>query len=387
MSKTGGLWGAFFRELSLLKSNKRFSLGMILLPILSFVFLVALFSDSSIHNIPIAVVDNDHSNISRTYIRMVDATAGVSVKYEPQNVEQAEELMLKGEVDAILYIPKDMEKDLYSTTITEPKLYISGMRILNSSLIYRDVLMTTQTLSSGIEIQLLTKNGISQEKAYELMLPVYYEKHILFNPYTSYGYYLISPFNTLMLILFALLSTLFAVGLEIKKGSVNHWLESASNSIYKAVFGKAIPYTILYTTLSILSNVYIFYVLGAPLNGSFLMLTISTIVVILSYQAFGLILLAITGKLGLALSAGAALSTMSFTMSGLTFPLMAMSPLIFSFAHLFPYTHYMYCYISQMRGASVTHCLPYIVTMLLYPIILAIMIPRLIKICKQNSND
>lgn len=387
MSKQGGLIAVFLRELSLLKSNKRFFWGMTLLPILSFVFLVALFGDSAIHNIPIAVVDNDHSNISRTYIRMVDATAGVSVKYEPQNIEQAEEMMLKGDVDAILYIPKNMEKDIYSTTVVEPKLYISGMRILNSSLIYRDILMTTQTLSSGIEIQLLTKSGVSEKKAYELMLPVYYEKHILFNPYTSYGYYLVSPFNTLMIILFALLSTLFAVGLEIKKGSVNQWLESASNSTYKAVFGKAMPYTILYTIISTLSNLYIFYILGAPLNGSFIMITLSTIIVIMSYQAFGLILLALTGRLGLVLSAGAALSTMSFTMSGLTFPLLAMNSVIFSFAHIFPYTHYMYCYISQMRGASIEHCLPYIITMLIYPIIGTILIPRLINMCKKTSND
>lgn len=48
------------------------------------------------------------------------------------------------------------------------------------------------------------------------MMPIYFEKHILFNPFSNYEYYLLPSFLPLMLMLFTLLTTIFTIGVELK---------------------------------------------------------------------------------------------------------------------------------------------------------------------------
>ena len=65
---------AFVRELRSFGSHKFFYMLSLGLPILSFLFFILLFRTGVPRDMPVAVLDQDNSPLSRRLTRMIDAT-------------------------------------------------------------------------------------------------------------------------------------------------------------------------------------------------------------------------------------------------------------------------------------------------------------------------
>ena len=73
-------------------------------PLAGFFLVMWLFSANVPRNLPVAVIDLDHSSLSRQVSRMVDATPIAKINADYVSLEEAKESLEKGEVDAIVYI-------------------------------------------------------------------------------------------------------------------------------------------------------------------------------------------------------------------------------------------------------------------------------------------
>ena len=68
-----------------------------------------MYSPNVLREIPITVVDESHTPLSRHYIRLLDGTPQVRVEGIITDMPQAHERMKKGETMGIIYLPKDFE--------------------------------------------------------------------------------------------------------------------------------------------------------------------------------------------------------------------------------------------------------------------------------------
>lgn len=75
-------------------------------------FYPAAYRHQVASDLPIAVVDADHSATSRELIRHVDALRAVRVVSQPHDLAQAKAQLLAGEVDGIVLIPARLERDI-----------------------------------------------------------------------------------------------------------------------------------------------------------------------------------------------------------------------------------------------------------------------------------
>ena len=157
------------------------------------------------------------------------------------------------------------------------------------------------------------------------LMPVRFDKHVLFNPHINYGYYLSPSFMPMMLLIFTIMATIFVIGTELKNGTAREWYDTAGGSVFAAYAGKILPITVIMFLMSELMLLVIFKVVGVPLNGSLTVITISNLLFILSYQSLGAMIVTVLSNLRLSLSIGGGYSVLAFTFSGLTFPIMAMS--------------------------------------------------------------
>ena len=230
------------RELGMFNSYKTFSRLSIGLPILSFVVFILLFRTGVPHDIPIAVYDPGNTPLSRQLSRMIDATPSARVAYHITDLAEGERMMKEGKIDAIVSIPRSLEKDIYSNKQSNVVAYINGLNLVKNGMLNRDIQTVVMTFSSGIQIQTLMKQGISEKEAYDLMMPIYFEKHILFNPFSNYEYYLLPSFLPLMLMLFTLLTTIFTIGVELKNSTAREWLATGGGNMLVALAGKLAPY-------------------------------------------------------------------------------------------------------------------------------------------------
>ncbi len=344
---------SFNSELKRICSDRTYFTLLLILPTLSLLFFVCYFSGSGIRELPVAVVDNSRSNLSNKLVEMIDTTSSAKVDYTANSSTEALSLIREGKAYAAVVIPRSFEADIISGTPTNIALYNSGTNISTNGFLAKDIQSVVATFSAGIELQ----RGATLAD----VMPVRFDKHILFNPYLNYAYYLAPCFMPMMIMIFTLLATVYAVA-ERKSGSC------------ATLIVRVAPTTIVMWFFATIMLLLLFRVLDVPLCGNRWIVTLTTLLFITVYQSIALFFVGVTKSLHLSLSLGGGYSVLAFTMSGLTFPTMAMFPLLKAASYLFPFTYYMDIMVDQaLRGSSTINTIEsigYLSLFLLLPLLI-----------------
>ena len=372
-----------WRELKRIWQFKPYLFILSVLPLLSILLFIAIFSKGMPTDLPITIVDNDNTPLSRRVINMIEATPETAIRFKITSTLEGERLIRQGAAGAMVIIPANFEKDILGMTPTSIGVYISGANILENGLISKGLQTTITTFSTGIKLQILSKQGVAESQAITQVMPIRLDRHILFNPYTNYSYYLLPSFMPMIILIFTVLSTIFAIGSELKYSTAGEWINTAHGSISVALAGKLTPTLTLMTAMAAVMFILLFEFVGVPLQGNIWILIVSCFMFILSYIAVAIFIIATTADMRLAMSLGGGYSVMAFSLSGLTFPAMAMHKTMQWFGHLFPFTYFTEIMIDQaLRGAPTGNSLTqlsYMMIFLLLPLTTARRLKRIIN--------
>ena len=361
------LFTIIHREIEWMRTRWAYWFLTIVGPLLGFALVLGIFSQGVVRDVSVSVVDLDKSNTSRKITRMIDATSIASVDKECGTLAEAEELMLKGKTNAIIYINKDLEKGVLKSTGPEVLIYINNANILKGGLLKSGILRATSTLNAGIKIQKAITKGANTQQAISQALPINLDTHILFNPYTNYFYFLATALMPVILIVFTLLGSIYSLGYELKNATSLAALKKANNSIVMLVVGKLLPYTILFFIQALVFNYLIFNVMDMPLTGSYSVLLLSELLLIIAYQALAVFIVGIFGNLRLGVSIGSAYSMMALTFAGLTFPEVGMPVAARVFGRLFPLSHWLKVFLGQtLRNDPLNVTFPQLLYLLVF---------------------
>ena len=358
------------RETGRITRQPMYFVLMIVLPVVSFAFFALLFNQGAIRNIPIAVLDQDNTTLSRKAVQMIDDTPTAMVAYGIQGMDEGERLMREGRIMAI----------------TRLENYVSGTNITVNGLLSKDIQTAVTTFTAGIQLQVLMKQGLTQRQAMAQLMPVRFDKHVLFNPHINYGYYLSPSFMPMMLMIFVVMVTVFAIGTELKHATAREWLGTGNGSVAAALAGKVLPITAVMFLISLVMLVINFKIVGTPLNGSLAVILAGTLLFILSYQSISVLIVSLLANLRLSLSIGGGYSVLAFTFSGLTFPIMAMWEPMQWVSKIFPFTFYTDIFVDQMlRGTPWVYSLPDLCYMSLFIVLPLLCLPRLKRVCTEEK--
>lgn len=364
------------REVIRIIHNPAYRFLLLAGPLIGIGLLFFIFHKGTVKELPIAVVDRDNSTLSIKLTNALDASSDAKVALQTPNIFRAKDMLEKGIIEAIIVIPFETEKSVYQGIEAPIPVYINGTNVLKASLLQRSVLTTIKTISGGVQLKKLAMNGKNEQEAMARIVPVNIHRHVLFNPFTNYSYFLNSAMLYVMLYLFVLLSSIYTLGNELKKGTGMNLLETSGNSVRFAVAGKLFPYTVIFSGFALFINILLYKVEGMPLNGNYWVIFFGQFVTIITYQLMALIFVGTTINLRLALSLASAYSMMGITFSGLTFPLEGMPKFAQLFATIFPFTWWEKLIISQsLRGAPLKEALPYICYILVFLLISLCFLP------------
>ncbi|WP_298061907.1 ABC transporter permease [uncultured Rikenella sp.] len=371
------------REIRRFGQSRILVTAAIIIPVTMTVLYVLMFRQGTVHDLPVAVYDGDRTELSRQLVRMVDATPAAQVALHVESIEQGRQSMVQGLTNALIVIPEGLQADVLSGQgRAQVSAQISGARILNSGLLKRDITTVFQAFNIGVETQLLGAKGIPASQGYAMAYPIAFEKHVLFNPYGSYAYYLLPGLLFLALIITVSTVTVYAVGSELKNGTAAEWIATAGGSITRALAAKLAPYVLLFTLLSLLMNTLLYRFLGMPFHGrEAIILVLGNLFVILAYMAIGVILVAVSANMRFSLSVAGGVATASLSFCGLTFPQIGMYPAIAALSKLFPFTYFIDLFIEQsLRGAPPARSLGDLAAMGVFVLAMAALVPRLKKV-------
>lgn len=360
----------------------------IVIPVVMTLLYVAMFWRGTVHDLPVAVWDGDHSALSRQIVRMVDATPSAEVVLQVEGIDQGRRAMVRGEVDALIVIPPGLQAEVMGGRGGgQVAAEISGARILNSGLLKRDLTTVFQALNIGLETQMLGARGIPARTGYAMAYPVAFDKHVLFNPYGSYAYYLLPGLLYLALVITVSVVTVYVVGSELKYGTAGEWVETAGGSVTRALAAKLAPYVLLFGLLSLFMNTILYRFMGLPFHGQEAMILVAgNLFVILAYMAMSVMLVAATANMRLSMSIAGGLATASLSLCGLTFPAVGMYPGIVALAKLFPFTYFIDLFIEQsLRGAPPARALGDLAALGVFVLAMGLFMPRLRRVATDEK--
>lgn len=384
MDRNQGVMAVFARECRRMRSQRFYPLFMLVLPLLSFALLWAIFQQQVPRNLPVVVCDEDHSALSREIIRRIDATPSMRVA-AVDDFAQGRNLIMTRKAYALIRIPAGTEREVGRGMTAEIACLYNAQFILPGSMVTRDLGQLVATLSQGIDIRRRQGRGDTDAAARVHAEPIRVDQHALFNPQLNYVYYLLTMLLPTMLQIFILITAVQAIGSELKEGTASEWLATAG-STWRAVLGKLLPQTIHYLFLGMFMIILLFQWLKVPVRGSLGTIAAGTVLFVMAYQAMGLFLASWFANLRLATSAAAFYSAPAFAFTGVTFPLMAMPFLGRVWGGMLPLTYYLQLLVGQaIRGTPARNALPECLILLAFVVVLPLIsLHRMERVVRQS---
>jgi ABC-2 type transport system permease protein len=386
MDRKQSVAAIFAREWRRMLSQWFYPLFLLVLPLLSFAVLWAIFQQQVPRQMPVVVCDEDHSALSREITRMIAATPSMRIIAAADDFMEGRSLIMARKAYALIRIPAGTEREVDRGMTAEIACFYNAQFILPGSLVTRDLGQAISALAQGIDIRRRQGQGEAGGAARAHAEPIRIDRHALFNPQLNYIYFLLTTLLPTMLQIFVLITTVQAIGSELKEKTTTEWLAGAGFSTWRAVLGKLLPQTIHYVFLSMFMIILLFRWLAVPVRGSLGMIAVGTVLFVLAYQAMGLFLVAWFANLRLATSAAAFYSAPAFAFTGVTFPMMAMPFLGQLWGGILPLTYYLQLLVGQaIRGMPARGAIPECLILLTFVMILPLVsLPRMGRVMRES---
>ncbi len=380
MNRSPGIGNVIIREIGRIRKNRLPLVLMIILPLFSLAIMTAIFYSGVPRELPVIVYDADNSPLSRLIKRSINATPSMTIVSTVENMEEGKRGILAGDGYALIVLPKELEKKVYQGRAPFVVCYNNNQFLMITGIIKTDITKVIQSISQGIYIRYRQQNfHETLQKAQAQSEPIKMDKHLLFNPYLNYMYFLLTALMPAIFQIFIIVLAVYVCGIELKEGTAKRWLDSAGSSSWKAIAGKLLPYTVIFFMIALLTGMLLFLVFRIPFEGNVLYILITTLVFIIAYQAMGLFLVSLTANMRFSISLAAFYSAPAFAFAGVTFPYFAMPFLGRTWANLLPLTHYLKILIDQsIRGIPPAFSINAFLCLALFPIAaLLFSIPRM----------
>ena len=376
-----GVMNSARRERERIAINGEYRSVTMWLPLGVILFFSVFFSQEVVGSLPVAVVDEDNSHLSRRLVSMIRATHETALVEEVADMAEARSMLLAGEVVGVVEIADGFTRDVLSGATATVVYYDSGTNISTASLSSKGVQRAVASFGVGVALQRAEMEGVMPDEAMAQVMPIGSTTYALFNPWLNYAYYVGPCFWAMVLIIASMLSTIYAVGSELHYATSVEWLRSANGSLLAGIMGKLAPTTLILWMLTAVVGILLFGLFGVPMRGSRVVLIVGAMALIVAYQAVALAVVALTASFRLSLSLGGGYSVLAFTFSGVTFPTMAMIGWVQPFTMLFPYSYFMELYIDQaVRGSAWWYSMSKVAAMLLFCLLPLLVLGRLKRV-------
>ena len=287
---TPGAAGAFVAEWRRALSDSGVFGLFVLAPVLYAVFYPQPYLGQIVRNIPIAVVDQDGSELGRALTEALEAHGNISVALRASSYREAEDAVLGRRAFAILGIPPDTEKNVLKGVTARLPIYADSTYFILFNRSLQGMLESVQAYAADALTHGARTEGASIQAAARLNQPAELIEVPLFNPTASYSSYVVPAAFVLILHQTLLMGAAMLGGVAFERGGHAARRGRASAA---AILGQALAHWTLYVPAMLLYFVVMPRVYGFSTLGSVWALAVLSIPFILATsflgQALGLV--------------------------------------------------------------------------------------------------
>ena len=332
------------RELLILRQNHIYRFCMVLFPILVIIFFTSMLDDGLPTEMPVGIVDLDNTSTTRSLERRLNSFQMSKVVAHYSSVAEARHAIQRNEIYGFLYIPKGTTAKLLAQRQPKISYYYTYTTLAAGSMMMKDMKTISTLGSAGLGQATMRAKGLTDKQIQTILQPITIDLHQIANPWSSYNVYLTTVMVPGIIMLFIFLISTYSLGTELKFATSKKWLEMADNNIMVALLGKFLPQTIIWLAIVFGYQLYVFFHLGFPHEGSPFMLVLLGLMQVLASQGFGIFAFGLMPSLRMSMSVSSLWAVVSISMAGSAFPVMGMDGALQSLSWLFPLRHYWMLY-------------------------------------------
>lgn len=352
--------------------------SLLVAPIVTIIFFTTLMWEGLPTDLPVAVVDQDNTQVTRSFLRTVDALQQTQIVARYNDFGEARKALQRGEIYAIFYIPRGTTEKAIASRQPQISFYTNELYYIPAALVMKDLRMASELLGISITRESLYGRGLTPEQAMGVVQPIVIEKHAMGNPRLNYSIFLCNEILPGILMILTMLSASYLIGLEWKRGTQRRLYREAGCSQTVALIGKMLPLTLCYQFFIVAMDVYFYRILDFPCHCSIWMMMLWGCLGILASQAMAVFIFGIfAGQMRFSMSVCSLLGIVSISMAGFSFPVSAMHPVLQPFCNIFPLRHYFLIYAnSALNGYPLAYVWTSIVALLLFLLLPLLVIHR-----------
>ncbi len=378
------IWKIFIREWKRIASLPAHYIVLLVIPPVLFFFFALIYQKQHAEELPVAVWNEDGSELSRRLTFMLEATPAIHITEQANNQQELEAHIRSGRVLAAVHFPKHFETDIKSNNPVSVTLYTNSAAIVPAKLIYKDAAKVIIMGGSGVILQKLTKKGMEKEKAMALVQPIRLTTYPLYNPSYNYQQYLAPGLITVALQMMIIMVAVLLLNYEWKTGTMEELITLSHGSAWKIIVGKTLAHLSVSWVNFILITGIVFPYFGLSHAGTHFSFFILFSLLALACIGLGVLVSAIFKDVMLASDIALFYTSPAFVFSGYTFPRWAMPWYDQVYAHLMPYTPFLDGFFKvYFMELPLSYALPEIGVLLIF---IAVSFPLTILVFQNKIN-
>ena len=221
----------------------------IIVPIIYPLLYSWIYNNEVVREVPVVVVDDSHSGLSRELVRKLDASADVKILCHAADMDEAKSLVSRQLAKGIYYIPSDFATRLNRMEQATLSVYCDMSLMLSYKAIYQTAINVTQYMGAEIQKKLSGKCTVREEQIQTR--PLDFQDVPMFNPQGGYGTFVIPA------VLMLIFQQTLVLGIGLGAGTARENspygdlvpIHPAYSGIYRIVCGKALCYIMIYMVM------------------------------------------------------------------------------------------------------------------------------------------
>jgi len=358
-----------FRETKRIISDPRIFTLMLVGPFAYAFIFGGVYWNGRTTNIPIIIVDQDHSRLSRELTTALRSSDSLSIVGFADSPAELLPMTRREEAYACVMFPMHFERDVLAGRSPRVAIVLDGSNTLIGGTALRAVHEVIGTYQVGVDRRVLEATGIPKGNVPTIARPIVMTGRHLFNPTSNYSYFLLIGLVCAASQSVIRMITGMSIGLDSYKefrDSVKTDMPSAPWLFATKVAGTcclAIP-VVLGAAASVLT------LFGMPHRGSLLLIFTALAVYVVIHICMGYGYYGICKSYILSTHLHLFMAVVLFFLSGFTWPYYAMPPAVQAIAHCIPIFH-MNCIMRKVNlvGATAGWVLPHLLALAVWLVV------------------
>lgn len=299
-----------------------------------------IYSNETLTQLPVAVVDMDNSTYSRQLLRMIDGSEQVQIQGYYADLLHAQIAFDQDQVRGIIVIPQDFSRDVQRNTSSAVSVYADASYILYYKQILTSVKKAVGYMNAGVQLKKYTAQGKSPQQAKDNTLAVNAKTVSMYNLSSGYATFLI-PIVLVIIFQTTMLTAIGVLGGTMREEAKMHRMYPHANHFLGTlpiVMGKATTYLFMSLIILLYMTGVVMPYFNVPVRAQFIDIVVYMIPFLLSIVYLGIFLTSFFDRREDAILFIMFTSIPAMLLTGFSWPLSAMPQWLQILSYLIPST-------------------------------------------------